>query len=74
MLRPLYYFISKKRTIETTHVPFDNEGDPKDIENAIKQNTKFVIVTHCSNVLGNNSVKSKKRLRDLQEKSVFSLS
>ena len=53
VLRPLYYH-TEKGTIETTHVPFDNEGyvNPKDIENAIKQNTKFVIVTHCSNVLG----------------------
>ena len=52
VLRPLYHH-TETGTIETTHIPFDNEGyvNPKDIENAIKQNTKFVIVTHCSNVL-----------------------
>ena len=25
---------------------------PDDIKNAIRPNTKFVVVTHCSNVLG----------------------
>ncbi|MDX9781607.1 MAG: aminotransferase class V-fold PLP-dependent enzyme [Bacteroidales bacterium] len=53
VLRPLYHH-TENGTIETTFVPFNSEGyvDPKDIGNAIRHNTKFVIVTHCSNVLG----------------------
>ncbi len=53
VLRPLYVH-NQQGTIEVTYVPFDNDGfvDPEDIRKAIKKNTKFVIVTHCSNVLG----------------------
>ena len=53
VLRPLHHH-TEKGTIETTYVPFNREGyvDPHDIARAIKPNTKFVIVTHCSNVLG----------------------
>ena len=66
VLRPLYYH-TEKGTIETTHVPFDNEGyvNPRDIENAIKQNTKFVIVTHCSNVLG--TIQPLKEIGEIEE-------
>ncbi|MFR7809429.1 MAG: aminotransferase class V-fold PLP-dependent enzyme [Butyricimonas faecihominis] len=41
-------------TIDLTYVPFDEHGyvHPDDIKNAIRPNTKFVVVTHCSNVLG----------------------
>lgn len=53
VLRPLYV-LEQKGEIEVTYVPFDNDGyvNPQDIKNAIRANTKFVIVTHCSNVLG----------------------
>lgn len=53
VLRPLY-FHKTKGTIDVTYVPFDNDGfvNPEDIRNAIRPNTKFVVVTHCSNVLG----------------------
>ncbi len=53
VLRPLYVH-NQQGTIDVTYVPFDNDGfvDPEDIRKAIRKNTKFVIVTHCSNVLG----------------------
>lgn len=54
VLRPLYH-LTQDGTIETTHVTFNkNTGyvDPNDIKKAIKKNTKFVIVNHCSNVIG----------------------
>jgi cysteine desulfurase family protein len=53
VLRPLYVH-EQSGLIEVTYVPFNMEGyvDPQDIKSAIKENTKFVIVTHCSNVLG----------------------
>jgi cysteine desulfurase family protein len=53
VLRPLY-FHKTKGTIDVTYVPFNNDGfvNPEDIRNAIRPNTKFVVVTHCSNVLG----------------------
>jgi len=40
--------------VEATYVPFDECGfiDPEAIRNAIKPNTKLVIVNHGSNVLG----------------------
>ncbi|NLJ08641.1 MAG: aminotransferase class V-fold PLP-dependent enzyme [Sphingobacteriales bacterium] len=53
VLRPLYH-LSQDRQVEVTHVAFDNHGyvDPDDIRKAIKRNTKFVVVNHCSNVIG----------------------
>jgi selenocysteine lyase/cysteine desulfurase len=41
-------------TIELTHVPFNEQGyiQPEDIKKAIKKNTKMVVLTHCSNVIG----------------------
>ncbi len=53
VLRPLYVHKSEG-TIDVTYIPFNSEGfvDPDDIKNAIRPNTKFVIVTHCSNVIG----------------------
>lgn len=54
VLRPLYH-LTQEGIIETTHVAFDSITgyiDPQDIKKAIKKNTKFVIVNHCSNVLG----------------------
>lgn len=53
VLRPLYH-LSRKGIIEYDLVPFDERGfvDPGDIVAAIRPNTKLVIVTHASNVLG----------------------
>lgn len=53
VLRPLYV-AQQAGIIDVTYVPFDMSGyvDPDDIKKAIRPNTKFVIVTHCSNVLG----------------------
>ncbi|GAB1473571.1 aminotransferase class V-fold PLP-dependent enzyme [Bacteroidota bacterium] len=53
VLRPLYVH-EQSGLIEVTYLPFDHDGyvDPEDVRKAIKKNTKFVIVTHCSNVLG----------------------
>lgn len=54
VLRPLYH-MTQSGLIETTYVPFNKLTgyvDPQDIKAALKANTKFVIVNHCSNVLG----------------------
>ena len=53
VLRPLYV-MQERGIIEVTYVPFDKHGyvDPNDIEKAIKPNTKFVVCTQCSNVIG----------------------
>jgi cysteine desulfurase family protein len=54
VLRPLYH-LTEEKIIETTYVPFDRITgyvDPNDIKKAIRKNTKFVIVNHCSNVIG----------------------
>lgn len=54
VLRPLYH-MTQAGIIETTYVPFDpvtGYVDPQDIKKAIRKNTKFVIVNHCSNVIG----------------------
>lgn len=53
VLRPLYV-MQERGIIEVTYVPFDKHGyvDPDDIEKAIKPNTKFVVCTQCSNVIG----------------------
>jgi len=53
VLRPLYC-MQQQGIIDVTYLPFDHAGyvSPDDIKKAIKTNTKFVICTHCSNVLG----------------------
>jgi len=53
VLRPLYHLEQDKR-IEVTHVTFDSHGyvDPDDIRKAIRSNTKFAVINHCSNVIG----------------------
>lgn len=53
VLRPLYVH-NNAGTIDVTYVPFNSHGyvEPDDIKKAIRPNTKLVIVTHCSNVLG----------------------
>ena len=53
VLRPIYH-LSKYEGIETTYVGFGADGfaDPDDIARAIRPNTKLVVMTHASNVLG----------------------
>jgi len=53
VLRPLYH-LQQSKIIETTHLPFDENGfiSPDDIKKAIKKNTKMVVVNHSSNVIG----------------------
>ncbi len=53
VLRPLYH-LEMDKTIEVTRIKFDEKGyiDPDDIKKAIKKNTKFAVINHCSNVIG----------------------
>lgn len=53
VLRPLYRH-KEAGTIDVTYLPFDKHGyiDPEDVRKAIRPNTKFVIMTQCSNVIG----------------------
>jgi len=53
VLRPLYHLEQDKR-IEVTRIPFDSHGyvDPDEFRKAIRKNTKFAVVNHCSNVIG----------------------
>jgi cysteine desulfurase family protein len=53
VLRPLHY-LSARGIINLDLVPFDEQGfiDPGDVARAIRPNTRFVILTHGSNVLG----------------------
>lgn len=53
VLRPLYCH-EKAGTIEVTYLPFDARGyiNPDDVLKAIRPNTKFVVMTQCSNVIG----------------------
>ena len=53
VLRPLYH-LRLKGVIEYDLVPFDGNGfvDPEEIAAAMKPNTRLVVMTHASNVLG----------------------
>lgn len=53
VLRPLYH-MEMDGTIEVSYIAFDEKGyiEPDDIKKAIRKNTKFVIINHCSNVIG----------------------
>jgi cysteine desulfurase family protein len=53
VIRPINHLV-RDGGVEATFVPFNNEGfvEPDDIRNAIKSNTKLVIINHGSNVLG----------------------
>ena len=53
VLRPLYH-LEMDKVIEVTHIPFDSHGyvNPDDFKTAIRKNTRFVILNHCSNVIG----------------------
>jgi len=51
--RPLQAMADRKQ-IELTRITFNDDGfiDPEDIRKAIKPNTRLVVMTHASNVLG----------------------
>lgn len=53
VLRPLHHLFLNG-IIELDYVPFDTNGyiDPDDIKKALRPNTKMVVMTHCSNVIG----------------------
>ncbi len=53
VLRPLYC-LEQAGIIEVTYLPFDEAGyvHPDDFKKAIKSNTKMVVCTQCSNVIG----------------------
>jgi len=52
VMRPLRAL--EKRGVEVTVVPCSPQGelDPQEIERAIKANTKLIVITHASNVVG----------------------
>jgi len=53
VLRPLHHMYLDK-IIDVTYIPFDSNGyiDPQDFKKAMRNNTKMVVVNHCSNVIG----------------------
>jgi cysteine desulfurase/selenocysteine lyase len=53
VLRPIYH-LTEYEGVESTHLPFGDDGriDPDACRNAIKSNTKAVVMTHGSNTLG----------------------
>ena len=53
VLRPLYH-LKHNGVIEVTYIPFNDKGyiNPDDVRNAVKKNTKLVILNHGSNVIG----------------------
>lgn len=53
VLRPLYTF-EQQGLCEVSYLPFDERGyvNPDDFRKTIKTNTRLVVITHCSNVLG----------------------
>ncbi|MDR0604573.1 MAG: aminotransferase class V-fold PLP-dependent enzyme [Bacteroidales bacterium] len=53
VLRPLYC-MQQQGIIDVTYLPFDHAGyvNPDDVKKAIRPNTKFLICTHSSNVIG----------------------
>ena len=53
VLRPLHH-LRERNSVEYDLVPFDQQGliNPDDIVRAFKPNTRLVVVSHASNVLG----------------------
>lgn len=53
VLRPLYS-LEQQGLCEVTYLLFDERGyiNPDDVKKAIKPNTKLMVCTHCSNVIG----------------------
>jgi len=71
VLRPLYH-LDMDGVIETTHVPFDENGyvSPDDIRRAIRKNTRMVVVNHSSNVIG--TIQPLKEIGEIcREKGVY---
>lgn len=68
VLRPLFH-LKEKNIIELTIIPCDENGYvyAKDIESAIKENTKLIIVNHVSNVTG--SVQNIKEISTIAHKN-----
>jgi len=55
VLRPLYHM--EKLGVQLTVLPLDSKGyvTPSQVERAIKHNTRAVVLTHASNVTGNEN-------------------
>ncbi|MBM4157913.1 MAG: aminotransferase class V-fold PLP-dependent enzyme [Ignavibacteria bacterium] len=53
VLRPLYH-LEMNKIINISYITFDEKGyiDPEDIKKEIRNNTKMIVVNHCSNVIG----------------------
>jgi len=53
VLRPLYH-LYRDKNLEVDYIPFDARGfvDPEDFPKKFKKNTRLVIVSHASNVIG----------------------
>ncbi len=53
VIRPLFH-MGMRSDVDVTWIPFNSSGfiDPDDIKNAIRPETKLVIVNHGSNVIG----------------------
>jgi len=53
VLRPLYH-LYKFQGVEVDYIPFDSRGfvDPADFQKKFKRNTRLVIISHASNVIG----------------------
>lgn len=53
VLRPLYTFESSRK-VEVTKLRPSQDGwiDPSEVKKAIKKNTKLIVITHASNVIG----------------------
>lgn len=53
VIRPIYH-LTEFEGIESTYLPFDDAGriDPDDLREALRPNTKLVVMTHGSNALG----------------------
>ncbi len=53
VIRPINHLV-RDAGVQATYVPFDGAGfvDPNDVRRAFRPNTRLVIVTHGSNVLG----------------------
>lgn len=53
VLRPLHH-LNINGMIDVSHIAFDGRGyvHPDDIKSTIRDNTRMVVVNHCSNVIG----------------------
>jgi cysteine desulfurase family protein len=53
VLRPLHH-LEMEGIISVTHIGFDSRGyiDPQEIRKNIRNNTRIIVLNHCSNVIG----------------------